>query len=162
MSAGQHTITALVQNESGTLNRLVSLFRRRMFSLASLNAGDCEQEGYSRLTFVVNGDDGVLRQCLRQLEKLIDVVEVDDLPARQSLQRELALIQVKATAQQRGEIIEIAQVMHCEVLHLGHENITLQCAEEVSKLDSLIALLKPYGIEQIVRSGLVAMRVEPA
>ena len=133
-----------------------------MFSLASLNAGDCEQEGYSRLTFVVNGDDNVLRQCLRQLEKLIDVVEVDDLPSKESLQRELALIQVKAAPEKRREILEIAQVMHCEVLHLGHDRLTLQCAEEVSKLDNLIALLKPYGIEQIVRSGLVAMRVEQA
>lgn len=160
MSVGQHTITALVQNESGTLNRLVSLFRRRMFSLSSLNAGDCEQDGYSRLTFVVNGDDATLRQCLRQLEKLIDVVEVDDLPQNAAVQRELALIQVAAVPEKRREVLEIAQVMDCEVVHMGHTNLTLQCTAESSRLDSLVALLKPYGVQQIVRSGLVAIRVE--
>ncbi|HEY3783456.1 MAG TPA: acetolactate synthase small subunit [Fimbriimonadaceae bacterium] len=159
MAVGQHTITALVQNESGTLNRLVSLFRRRMFSLSSLNAGDCEQEGYSRLTFVVNGDDNVLRQCLRQLEKLIDVVEVDDLPVQASVQRELALVQVSCGAEKRREVLEIAQVMDCDVLHMSHDKLTLQCTAEAARLDNLIELLKPYGIGQVVRSGLVAMRV---
>ena len=155
-----HTITALVQNEAGTLNRLVSLFRRRMFSLASLNAGDCEQEGYSRLTMVVNGDDNTLQQCVSQLEKLIDVVEVEDLPQKSAVQRELALIQVSATPDKRREVLEIAQVMRCEVVHLGADHMTLESSAEVSRIDSLIGLLQPYGIRQIVRSGLVAIRVE--
>ena len=156
----RHTITALVQNEAGTLNRLVSLFRRRTFSLASLNAGDCEQDGLSRLTMVVNGDDQVLQQCVRQLEKLIEVVEVDDLPQASAVQRELALIQVSATPDKRREILEIAQVMRCEIANLSADHLTLECSAETTRLDQLIALLKPYGIRQIVRSGLVAIRVE--
>lgn len=155
-----HTITALVQNESGTLNRLVSLFRRRTFSLASLNAGDCEQEGFSRATFVVEGDDNVLRQVLRQLDKLVDVVEVDDLPRDQSVQRELAFIEVKAGADQRRYVLDVAQVMHCEVAHLEPDSITLQYTAEPAKISQVIALLEPFGIIQIVRSGLVAIRVK--
>ncbi len=155
----RHTITALVQNEAGTLNRLVSLFRRRTFSLASLNAGDCEQDGFSRMTLVVNGDDHVLQQCVRQLEKLIEVVEVDDLPQQNAVQRELALIQVNATADRRREILEIAQVMKCEIANMSSEHLTLECSAETSRLDQLIELLQPYGIRQIVRSGLVAIRV---
>ncbi|OWU64985.1 MAG: acetolactate synthase small subunit, partial [Armatimonadetes bacterium Cent15-Ar3] len=112
MISKYHTITALVHNESGTLNRLASLFRRRMFSLASLNAGDCEQPEFSRVTMVVEGDSHVLRQCVRQLDKLVDVVEVEDLPADESVQRELAFIQIKADAESRRAILDIAQVMH--------------------------------------------------
>ncbi len=160
MQTHQHTITALVQNESGTLNRLVSLFRRRAFSLSSLNAGDCEQEGLSRLTIVVNGDENTLRQCVRQLEKLIDVVEVDDLPKDEAVQRELALIKVATNAEKRREVLDISQAMHCEVVHLGLEDMTLQMSATPSRINSLILLLQPYGVLQVVRSGLVAIRVE--
>ena len=156
----QHTITALVQNEPGTLNRLVSLFRRRAFSLSSLNAGDCEEEGLSRLTIVVNGDENTLRQCARQLEKLIDVVEVDDLPHHQAVQRELALIKVAASADKRREVMDISQAMHCEVVHMGLDDITLQMSAPPSRINSLIQLLNPYGVKQVVRSGLVAIRIE--
>ncbi len=97
MITQHHTITALVQNEAGTINRLVSLFRRRGFSLASFNAGDCEDPGFSRLTFIVDGDDATISQCLKQLDKLIDVVECEDLKQETSVQRELALIRVEPT-----------------------------------------------------------------
>jgi acetolactate synthase-1/3 small subunit len=160
MSESRHTITALVENESGTLNRLSSLFRRRMFSMSSLNAGDCEQPGYSRVTIVVNGDDNTMRQCVRQLDKLVDVVEVDDLAKSDSVQRELAFFQVKAGQENRRAILDIAQVMHCEVVHLEIDSITLQCTAEPERIDQVFALLEPYGINQVVRSGLVAIRVK--
>ncbi len=156
----QHTITALVQNEAGTLNRLVSLFRRRGFSLASLNAGDCEQVGLSRLTLVVNGDDATMTQCVRQLEKLIDVVEVDDLHQDNSVRRELALIQVEAKAGQRSEVLEIVQIMNARVAHLAPERMTIEYAEEPVKVERLLKMLEPYGVSEIVRTGTVAMRVE--
>lgn len=160
MSTRSHTISALVHNESGTLNRLASLFRRRMFSLSSLNAGDCEQEGLARVTMVVEGDDGDLRQCVRQLNKLIDVIEVEDLNGNESVQRELAFIQVQAGVESRRSILEIAQVMHCEVVHLEPESITLQVTADPARIDQAVALLQPLGITQIVRSGLVAIRVK--
>src|SRR5471032_3333893 len=107
MSAKHHTITALVQNEAGTINRLVSLFRRRGFSLASFNAGDCEDPGFSRLTFIVDGDDATINQCLKQLDKLIDVVECEDLSPDMSVQRELALIRVEPSEAQRQQLYNI-------------------------------------------------------
>jgi acetolactate synthase I/III small subunit len=155
----QHTITALVQNEAGTLNRLVSLFRRRGFSLASLNAGDCEQEGYSRLTLVVNGDDAVLNQCVSQLAKLIDVVEVDDLPFENSVRRELALVHVDARAEQRSEVLELVRAMQAKVAWITANRLTVELSDEPAKIDHLIDILRPYGIQEIVRTGLVAIKV---
>lgn len=160
-NVNQHTITALVQNESGTLNRLVSLFRRRGFSLASLTAGDCELEGFSRITIVVNGDDAVLDQCERQLEKLIDVVKVEDLPYRQAVRRELALIRVDVPSGQRGEVVEIVDILGGQIAHLTANSLTIEFTGEPSKIEHLIEMLKPYGIGEIVRTGLVAMRAGP-
>jgi acetolactate synthase-1/3 small subunit len=156
---GQHTISALVQNEAGTLNRLVSLFRRRGFSIASLNAGDCEQVGFSRLTLVVNGNEQTLRQCVRQLDKLIDVVEVEDLRPANSIRRELVLLQVDAVAGQRSEIIEIVQVLGARVAHLDQEKIIIEFMDEPERVERLIANLSPYGVKEIVRTGTVAIGV---
>lgn len=155
----QHTISALVQNEAGTLNRLVSLFRRRGFSLASLNAGDCEQEGYSRLTLVVNGDDADLLQCLGQLEKLIDVVEVEDLGPTEAVRRELALVQVAADPDRRREIVDVVQIMGGKVVWLAPSSLAVEISDEPSKIDRMIDMLRPFGIQEIVRTGLVAMKV---
>lgn len=160
MSTTLHTITALVHNESGTLNRLASLFRRRMFSLSSLNAGDCEQEGFSRVTMVVEGDNNLLRQCVRQLDKLVDVVEVEDLPQAASVQRELAFFEVLATHENRRQVLDIADAMRCEVVHMEPETITLQVSAEPARIDHINTLLAPFGIKQLVRSGLVAIRVK--
>lgn len=155
----QHTISALVQNEAGTLNRLVSLFRRRGFSLASLNAGDCEQEGYSRLTLVVNGDDADLLQCLGQLEKLIDVVEVEDLGPTEAVRRELALVQVAADPDRRREIVDVVQIMGGKVVWLAPSSLAVEISDEPPKIDRMIDMLRPFGIQEIVRTGLVAMKV---
>jgi acetolactate synthase I/III small subunit len=131
-----------------------------MFSLASMNAGDCEQEGFSRVTMVVEGDDHVLRQCVRQLDKLVDVIEVEDLPKSESVQRELAFFQVKADVDSRRTIFDIAQAMQCEIVHLATESVTLQVSAEPHRLDQIHSLLQPHGVLQAVRSGLVAIRVK--
>jgi len=155
-----HTIVALVQNEAGTLNRLVSLFRRRGFSLASLNAGDCEQPGFSRLTLVVEGDDNTLNQCLRQLEKLIDVVEVADVQAEQAVERELALIRVEPSAEDRDAVFRVANEFYARTPRASASGYVVEVSAEPAELKRLIEALTPYGITEIVRSGLVAMRVE--
>jgi len=160
MSTTLHTITAVVHNEPGTMKRLTSLFRRRMFNIASINAGDCEQEGFSRVTLLVEGDDLVLRQCVRQLEKQVDVVEVDDLQRQESVQRELALFEVAIEEGTRRAVLDIAQTLGCSIVHLEHHAVTLQVADEPTKIDHLASLLSPYGIRQLVRSGLVAIRVK--
>src|SRR5690606_20436775 len=116
-------VSALVQDEAGTLNRLVSLFRRRGINLASLNVGNCEQEGYSRLTLVVNGDDQALAICISQLAKLIDVVEVEDLGTADSVRRELALIQVSARPDQRSEVADLVALMGGKVVWVHSERL---------------------------------------
>lgn len=153
-----HVITALVQNEAGTLNRLVSLFRRRGFSLGSLNAGDCEQKGYSRCTMILNADQNELNQCLRQLEKLVDVIEVQDLAYEESVRRELALIRVDAASGQRSEVVEIVNVLGGKIVHLTQGSVTVEFTEEPAKIEQLIHMLEPYGIGEIVRTGMVAMQ----
>lgn len=155
-----HTIVALVQNEAGTLNRLVSLFRRRGFSLASLNAGDCEQPGFSRLTLAVEGDDNTLYQCLRQLEKLIDVVEVADVAPEEAVERELALIRVEPAPEQRDSVFRVASEFFARTPRASSNGYVVEASAPPSEIERLIEALRPYGVSEIVRSGLVAMRVE--
>ncbi len=156
----KHLITALVQNETGTLNRLTSLFRRRGFSLASMNAGDCEKVGFSRLTIVVNADEQMLRQCVRQLDRVMDVVEVEDLPQSESVMRELALVRVKSGPGQRGEIVEIANILGGRVAHLSQDRLTLEFTDEPERIEHMLRMLEPYGVEEVVRTGLVAMKAK--
>ncbi len=154
----QHTITALVQNEAGTLNRLVSLFRRRGFSLASLNAGDCEQPGLSRLTLVVEGDDAALYQCLRQLEKLIDVVEVQDLRPEQAVEREVALIRVEPKTEDRPLVHSIAAQLGARTPRVTESSIVVEATASPPEIERLIEALRPHHVTEVVRSGLLAMR----
>jgi acetolactate synthase I/III small subunit len=158
--ATAQTIIALVENESGTLNRLMSLFRRKTLSIDSLAVGDCEQKGFSRMSLVLHAEDEAVNQCVVQMDKLLDVVEVQHVPDDMAVQRELSLVSVHVTADRRREVLEIGTIMKCEVAHLGHENIILQCAADTKHLEHLFNLLEPYGITQIVRSGVVAIRKE--
>ena len=160
MSTSQHTISAVVQNESGTLNRLVSLFRRRGFSLSSLNVGDCEEQDFSRLTLVVNGDDDTLQQCVTQLEKLIDVVNVTDLDPRFSVRRELALIKLGVGKDHRSEVLDVVKLMGGEVVHFELNSMTVELSAEPRHIDRLVKMLRPFGIREIARTGLVALGVD--
>ncbi len=152
-----HTVTALVQNEAGTINRLVSMFRRRGISLASFNAGDCEQEGYSRLTLVVQGDQTLLHQTLKQLEKLIDVVEVEDLETNHGLSRELALIRVDCTEEDRIPIYNLVNEFYAKTPRATATSVFVEYTGAVAEVERLIAALTPFGIGEIVRTGTVAI-----
>jgi len=160
VSAKHHTITALVQNEAGTINRLVSLFRRRGFSLASFNAGDCEDPGYSRLTFIVDGDDATVSQCLKQLDKLIDVIECEDLPRETSVQRELALIRVEPEPDQRQSLYNVVNEFMARTPRSTQSCVVVEQVADVHDIERLIEALRPFGITEIVRTGVVAMKVE--
>jgi len=155
----QHTIVVLVQNETGTINRLVSMFRRRGFSLACFSAGDCEIPGFSRLTLVVNGDDEALRQCLRQLDKLIDVVEVQDLKPAQSVSRELALIRVEPAESDRDAVYALASEFMARTPKATGTSIVVEIAAELDTIERCIAALKPHNVVEIVRTGTIAIRV---
>ncbi len=155
-----HTIQALVQDEAGTLNRLVSLFRRRGFNIASLTVGTSETEGFSRVTLVVIGDDEVLYQCVGQMQKLIDVVSVDDLPVAASVQRELALIHLADVRDNRREILDVLAVADGKIAHFGLNNLTVEVSGDSKAIDRLIEMLRPYHVEEVVRTGVVALRTE--
>lgn len=152
-----HTVTALVQNEAGTINRLVSMFRRRGISLASFNAGDCEQDGYSRLTLVVQGDQAILNSTLKQLEKLIDVVEVEDLEPNHSLSRELALIRVDCAEEQRTAVYNLVNEFYAKTPRSTTQSIFVEYTGATAEIERLISLLTPFGIREIVRTGVVAI-----
>ena len=152
----QRTISALVQDKPGVLARISGLFRRRGFNIASLAVGRSEQPGLSRMTFVVEGPDEVVRHVAAQLDRLIDVVEVHDITEKNIVWRELALIKVAAPAAKRGEVLELTNVYRANVIDIGVESLTLEISGGRQKIDSLIELMKKFGLLEVIRTGRVA------
>ena len=153
----QHTLIALVQDKPGVLNRVASMFRRRGFNIVSLAVGNSEQAGLSRMTFVVNGDDRTVNQVAKQLDKLIDVLEVADITEARIVARELAMIKVGTTSITRGEIIQIVNLFRANIIDVGGDSMVIEITGEGDKIDALYNLLSPFGIIEMSRSGIVAM-----
>ncbi|MFA7199196.1 MAG: acetolactate synthase small subunit [Methanoculleus sp.] len=153
-----HTVSVLVENRAGVLSRVAGMFSRRGFNIESLAVGPCEEPDMSRITIVVNGDDGVVEQVMKQTNKLIDVIKVSDLTERESVERELALIKVAAeSGPARAEILQIAEIFRAQVVDVGAKTLVLQVAGDTSKIDALEGLLRPYGIKELVRTGKIAL-----
>jgi acetolactate synthase-1/3 small subunit len=153
----KHTLIALMENKPGVLSRVSSLFRRRNYNIESLSVGHSEKPGISRMTIVLNGDERIVEQVVKQLEKLINVTEVHDVSDQESVYRELALIKVKAGPGTRSEIIELTNVFRARVVDVGAASLTVEITGPESRVNSLIGLLGPYGIEELARTGRVAM-----
>ena len=152
-----HTIIALVEDKPGVLTRVASMFRRRGFNIASLAVGRSERAGLSRMTFVVNGDLETIKQVTRQLDKLIDVIEVSDISTHQVVARELALIKVTTTPASRGEIMQFAELFDARIVDVSPASLVIEITGGEQKVNSLEGLLRPFGITEMVRTGLVAM-----
>ncbi len=152
----QRTISALVHDKPGVLARISGLFRRRGFNIASLAVGRSEQPGMSRMTFVVEGPDEVVRHVAAQLDRLIDVVEVHDITEQNIVWRELALIKVAAPASSRSEVLELVNVYRANVIDIGVESLTLEISGGRQKIDTLIELMKKFGLQEVIRTGRVA------
>jgi acetolactate synthase-1/3 small subunit len=152
-----HTLIALVEDKPGVLTRVASMFRRRGFNIVSLTVGNSEQPGLSRMTFVVDGDDYTVGQVAKQLDKLIDVLEVADITNERILARELALIKVKTTTGTRGEIIQIVNLFRANIIDVGRESMVIEITGEEDKVNALNDLLAPFGILEMHRTGVVAM-----
>jgi acetolactate synthase-1/3 small subunit len=146
-----------MEDRPGVLNRVSSLFRRRNYNIESLTVGHSEMPGISRMTVVVSGDDQVVQQVLRQLDKLVNVTEVVDVSSEPSVIRELALIKVRAAHGTRSEIMELANVFRARVVDVGSSSLTVEITGQEDKVNSLIGLLRPFGIEELARTGRVAM-----
>ncbi len=153
----KHTVAALVEDRPGVLNRVASLFRRRGFNIDSLAVGTTEEAGISRMTIVVDGDAGVVEQVEKQLYKLIDVVKVSDLTQEDTVIRELALIKVSATPQQRREVLDLVEVFRAQTVDVTPTSMMLQIVAGAETLDAFVDNLRPYGVKEMVRTGRVAM-----
>ena len=153
----RHTLVALMEDKPGVLNRVSSLFRRRNYNIESLTVGHSETPGISRMTIVVSGDDRVVQQVLTQLAKLVNVTQVINVSGEPAVIRELALIKVKAAHGTRSEIMELANVFRARVVDVSATSLTLEITGQEDKVKSLIGLLEPFGIEELARTGRVAM-----
>ncbi len=153
----RHTIAALVEDKPGVLARVAGLFRRRGFNIESLAVGVTEKEGISRMTIVVSGDDRTIEQVTKQLNKLIDVVKVSDVSAN-SVDRELALIKVSASPQNRAEIIEIANIFRARIVDVARDSMIIEVTGDEDKIGAFIDLMRQYGIKEVARTGKIAMQ----
>jgi acetolactate synthase-1/3 small subunit len=133
------------------------MVRRRAFNIGSLAVGHSETPGLSRMTFVVEGDDKVLEQVTKQLRKLVDVVRVSDLKGVNAVYRELSLVRVSANATTRSEIIQIVDIFRANIVDVGHDSLIIEVTGDEEKLESLVTLLSPFGVLEIMRSGRLAM-----
>jgi acetolactate synthase-1/3 small subunit len=153
----KHTLVALMEDKPGVLNRVSSLFRRRNYNIESLTVGHSETPGISRMTIVVNGDARVVEQVVKQLSKLVNVTQVLNVSDKPTVIRELALIKVKAAHGTRSEIMELTNVFRARVVDVGTTSLTVEITGLEEKVNSLIGLLQPFGIEEMARTGRVAM-----
>ena len=153
----RHTLSVLVQDQPGVLARVASLFSRRGFNIESLAVGPTEVPDISRMTIVVNVDRLPLEQVTKQLNKLINVLKIVELEADSSVQREILLVKVKADFDSRSHILETVQLFRAKVVDVAHDTITIEATGAHDKLQALLSMLEPFGIRELVQSGMVAM-----
>ncbi len=157
----KHTIAVLVENKFGVLSRVAGLFSARGYNIESLSVGETLDPTVSRMTIVVHGDEFVIEQVTKQLHKLIDVIKVSDLTDDDHVQRELLLIRVNAEPQQRAEILRTADIFRAKVVDVTPQSFTLEATGDEDKLEALLELLRPMGIQELVRTGKVAIARGP-
>jgi len=153
----RHTIIAWMEDKPGVLNRVAGLFRRRNFNIESLAVGHSETPGISRMTFVARGNIGEMRQIQTQLDKLINVTRIEDVTNMNPINRELALIKVKATGETRAEVMQLVSIYRAQIVDVNMDSLIIQITGKENQVDSLINLLSNFGIEEMVRTGRVAM-----
>jgi acetolactate synthase-1/3 small subunit len=153
----RHVLSATVQNVPGVLAHVAGMFASRGFNIDSLAVGETEDPKLSRMTFVVVGDDSVLQQVRKQLEKIVTVVHVDDVSAHDHVERDLMLIKVRAAAGQRSEIREICDIFRGRIVDVAPAEVTVEIAGQERKVEAFIDLMRPFGIVELVRTGRIAM-----
>ena len=154
---GHHILTVTVENKPGVLSRVAGLFARRGFNIVSLAVSPTEDERFSRMTIVVDADSAPLEQITKQLNKLIPVLKIAELHPDEAVERELMLVTVKATAEARSQITELASIFQARIDDVGHDAMTIQVAGTPDKLDAMTDLLKPFGIVELQRTGRIAL-----
>jgi len=157
MSRRLHTIVALVENRPGVLNKIASKWRQRGFNIESLTVGHSEVEGLSRMTFTVDGAAHDIEQVTKQLYKVIEVVKLTDVTEMATVARELALIKISATKENRSAIIEIVDVFRAKIVDVAVDALVVEATGTEEKIDAIVGMLAPYGLKELVRTGRVAM-----
>ncbi|WP_202320485.1 acetolactate synthase small subunit [Archaeoglobus neptunius] len=152
----KHTIAVLVENKPGVLARAASLFRRRGFNIESLTVGTTEREDISRMTIVVEGDNRVVEQVIKQLNKLIETIKVSEI-SEGSVERELCLIRVHAPPEKRGEIVELTNIFRARIVDVSRDSFIIEVTGDGDKITAFIDLMRQYGIKELARTGKVAM-----
>jgi acetolactate synthase-1/3 small subunit len=153
----KHTIVALVEDRPGVLDHMASLFRRRGFNIESIAVGHSEVPHLSRMTLVVNGANTMVEQVRKQLDKVVDVVKVSDITGDKVITRELALIKVKATSSSRSEIMQIVDIFRANIVDVAADSVTVEVTGDEAKIDSLLDLLRGFGIKELARTGRIAL-----
>jgi len=155
--AQHHILSVLVENKFGVLSRVAGLFSRRGYNIFSLAVSPTEDERFSRMTIVVDAESAPLEQVTKQLNKLIPVIKITELAGDDAVERELMLVTVKATAELRSQITELASIFEAKILDVGYEAITLLVAGTPDKLDAFTDLVRPYAIAELQRTGRIAL-----
>ncbi|AUG79794.1 acetolactate synthase small subunit [Kitasatospora sp. MMS16-BH015] len=153
----KHTLSVLVENKPGVLARIAALFSRRGFNIDSLAVGPTEHPDISRMTIVVNVEDLPLEQVTKQLNKLVNVIKIVELDQSAAIQRELVLVKVRADAETRSQVVEIVQLFRAKTVDVSPDAVTIEATGSSDKLEAMLKMLEPYGIKELVQSGLVAI-----
>jgi len=157
MTIDHHILSVLVENKFGVLTRVSSLFSRRGYNIYSLAVSPTEDDRYSRMTIVVDGDAELVEQITKQLNKLIPVIKISELADSDAVERELMLVTIKGGADARSQVTELASIFEAKILDVGFEAVTLMVAGQPDKLDAMTDLLKPFGIVELQRTGRIAL-----
>jgi acetolactate synthase-1/3 small subunit len=157
VGSNKHTLSVLVENKPGVLARIAGLFSRRGYNIDSLAVGPTEHPEVSRMTIVVDVEQSPLEQVTKQLNKLVEVIKVVELDREMSVNRELLLVKVKADAASRGQVLELVQLFRAKVVDVATDAVTIQIVGNSGKLEDFLRVLEPYGVRELVQSGVVAI-----
>ena len=155
--ANHHILSVLVENKFGVLSRIAGLFSRRGYNIYSLAVSPTEDDRYSRMTVVVDGDADLVEQITKQLNKLIPVIKISELADSDAVERELMLVTIRGGADARSQVTELASIFEAKILDVGYEALTMMVAGQPDKLDAMTDLLKPFGIVELQRTGRIAL-----
>ncbi|MCD6221543.1 acetolactate synthase small subunit [bacterium] len=156
-----HIISVTVENRFGVLSRIAGLFSARGYNIDSLSVGETDDPSVSRMTIVVKGDDKILEQIYKQLNKLIDVIKVQDLTGEDFIERELALIKVSTgNFNERQEVMQLVEIFRAKIVDVGKKTLTIEAVGSGMKINALLDLIKPFGIKELIRTGKIAISRE--
>jgi acetolactate synthase I/III small subunit len=153
----RHAISVLVENKAGVLARIANLFSARGYNIDSLAVGETEDPSISRMTIIVRGDERILEQIEKQLNKLVDVIRVSDFLETEHLERDLTLIKVTADKNTRLEIMQIVDIFRAKIVDVGSNSLIIEMTGNEEKIKAFVEIIKPFGIKEMVRTGIVAM-----